>query len=150
MVRILIIDDHAVVREGVEQVVRERRSDAAFGEARTAAEASEMVQQQDWDIVGLDLTLGGRGGLELLKEIKGVRPRLPILVLSMHSGRCVSSLTPRARRRCSAMEVSAVRGEASRLGIRMRAKPVDDRLANSEQRRAKSERPIQRTTKRSS
>jgi two-component system, NarL family, invasion response regulator UvrY len=44
-----------------------------------------MVQKQDWDILVLDLALGGRGGLELLKEIKDVRPRLPVLVLSMHS-----------------------------------------------------------------
>lgn len=85
MVRILIIDDHEVVREGVKQIVRERGGEATFGEASTAAEALALVREQDWDIVVLDLSLDGRGGLELLKEMKDLRPRLPVLVLSMHA-----------------------------------------------------------------
>jgi DNA-binding NarL/FixJ family response regulator len=56
-----------------------------FGEAGTASEALRLVREQDWDVVVLDISLGDRSGLEVLKELKQVRPRLPVLILSMHS-----------------------------------------------------------------
>lgn len=85
MISVLLVDDHEVVREGVKQVLREQRRDAIFGEASSAAEAVDLVRTRRWDLVVLDLALGGRGGLDALKEIKDVRPATPVLVLSMHA-----------------------------------------------------------------
>jgi DNA-binding NarL/FixJ family response regulator len=83
MLRILTIDDHEVVREGIKGIFT---SDAEkFGEARSGAEALELVRTHDWDVAVLDISLGGRSGLEVLKEIKQIRPRLPVLMLSMHA-----------------------------------------------------------------
>ena len=85
MKKILIIDDHEIVRDGLKRIVNEQSENITFGEASTAPEALRLVAEQDWDIVVLDLSLGGRNGLEVLKELKQVRPRLPVLILSMHS-----------------------------------------------------------------
>ena len=83
--RILIVDDHAVVRDGVKTIVGERFGEVVLGEASTANEALELARQEEWDAVVLDISLGGRSGLEVLKELKHLRPKLPVLILSMHS-----------------------------------------------------------------
>src|SRR6201986_998142 len=85
MKKILLVDDHEVVRDGVKKILDKRPGAATFGEAGTAPEALELVREQDWDVVLLDISLGGRDGLEVLREIKRLRPRLPVLILSMHS-----------------------------------------------------------------
>jgi two-component system invasion response regulator UvrY len=86
MKRILLIDDHEVVRSGVKRIFEKQPSGGvAFGEASTAPEALDLVREQEWDVAVLDLSLGGRDGLEVLKELKQIRPRLPVLILSMHS-----------------------------------------------------------------
>jgi two-component system, NarL family, invasion response regulator UvrY len=85
MKKILIVDDHEVVREGVKKIFDEQFGAITFGEASTAPEALRLVREQDWDVVVLDLSLGDRSGLEVLKELKQVRPRLPVLILSMYS-----------------------------------------------------------------
>ena len=83
MFRILTIDDHEVVRAGIKGIFT---SDAAeFGEARSGVEALKLVREHDWDVAILDISLGKRSGLEVLKEIKQLRPRLPVLILSMHA-----------------------------------------------------------------
>jgi len=83
MLRILTIDDHEVVREGIKAIFRTHP--AEFGEAQDSAEALKLVRESDWDIAVLDISLSGRSGLEVLKEIKQLRPRLPVLILSMHA-----------------------------------------------------------------
>jgi DNA-binding NarL/FixJ family response regulator len=85
MVRILLVDDHAVVRDGVKRIFDERPGEAVFGEASSAQEALKLVREKLWDVVVLDISLGGRNGLEILKEIKNIHPKLPVLILSMHS-----------------------------------------------------------------
>jgi DNA-binding NarL/FixJ family response regulator len=85
MKRILIIDDHEIVRDGLKNILNEEPEDIAFGEASTSPEALSLAAEHDWDVVVLDLSLGGRSGLEILKELKQIRPRLPVLILSMHS-----------------------------------------------------------------
>ena len=86
MRRILVVDDHEVVRDGVKRIFEEQPGTTAFGDASTAWEALQLISEDDWDIVVLDLSLGGgRSGLDLLKELKQVRPRIPVLILSMHS-----------------------------------------------------------------
>jgi two-component system invasion response regulator UvrY len=82
--RILIIDDHAVVRQGLRLILADHFKKAVFGEARNATEGLARVWKQKWDVVVLDITMPGRSGLEVLKEIKRSRPRLPVLILSMH------------------------------------------------------------------
>lgn len=86
MTRILLVDDHAVVRRGVRQVLAEEMGGSLeFGEAGTPAEALALVEAQPWDLVLLDISLPGRGGLDTLRELKRLRPALPVLVLSMHA-----------------------------------------------------------------
>jgi two-component system invasion response regulator UvrY len=85
MKRILIIDDHAVVRDGVKKIFDEQPGLAIFGEASTRLEAIQLAREQDWELAVLDLSLGNQSGLEVLKELKQIRPRLPVLILSMHS-----------------------------------------------------------------
>src|SRR5690349_5440644 len=82
--KILLADDHAVVRHGLKQILADQFRHSTFGEARNAQEALNLVWKQNWDIVILDITMPGRSGLEVLREIRRSRPRLPVLVLSMH------------------------------------------------------------------
>jgi DNA-binding NarL/FixJ family response regulator len=85
MRKILLIDDHEVVRAGVRRILERPPGETQFGEAGTPSEAMDCVRQHAWDVVVLDLSLGGRDGLEVLREIKKLRPRQPVLVLSMHA-----------------------------------------------------------------
>jgi len=82
--KILIADDHAVVRQGLKQILAEAFKHASFGEAANGQQALERVWKESWDVVILDLTMPGRSGLEVLKEIKQSNPKLPVLILSMH------------------------------------------------------------------
>ena len=82
--RILITDDHAVVRQGLKLILADHFKKAIFGEARNATEALALVWKEKWDVVVLDITMPGRSGLEVLKEIKRSYPKLPVLILSMH------------------------------------------------------------------
>ena len=84
MTRVLLVDDHAVVRQGLKQVLAESLPDATFGDASNADEALRMVRTANWDIVVLDISLPGKSGIEALKELRAAHPRLPVLVLSMH------------------------------------------------------------------
>jgi len=83
MLKILTIDDHEVVRRGIKEMFTEET--ATFGEARSGAEALALVRKQQWDIAVLDISLDGRSGLEVLTELKQLRPRMPVLILSMHA-----------------------------------------------------------------
>ena len=83
MLKILTIDDHEVVRRGLKDMFTEES--ATFGEARSGAEALALVKKQQWDIAILDISLGGRSGLDVLVEVKQLRPRMPVLILSMHA-----------------------------------------------------------------
>ncbi len=84
MMRVLIVDDHAVVRRGLRGLLSDEFEGADFGEAGDAAQALNLLRHAKWDIALLDLTLPGKSGLDLLKELKAEWPRLPVLVLSGH------------------------------------------------------------------
>ncbi|MFN2239403.1 MAG: response regulator transcription factor [Thermoanaerobaculia bacterium] len=84
MIRILIVDDHDIVREGLRQIVSETDDISVGGEARTGAEALDKLREGGWDLVILDLNLPDRPGLDVLGQIRALYPRLPVLVLSMH------------------------------------------------------------------
>ena len=85
MRKVLIVDDHEVVRDGVKRLLEEQSGAIACGEAGTPDEAIGLALAVDWDAVVLDLSFAGKSGLEVLKELKQHRPRLPVLVLTMHS-----------------------------------------------------------------
>ena len=83
--RILIVDDHPIVRLGLRQTLADAAEIGEIGEAATPQQALDLIRQREWDAVILDIGLPGRGGLEVLKDIKDELPRLPVLILSMHS-----------------------------------------------------------------
>lgn len=72
------------MRQGLKLILADQFNGAVFGEARNAQEALARVLKERWDVAVLDITMPGRGGLEVLKEMKRVRPKMPVLVLSMH------------------------------------------------------------------
>lgn len=81
---ILIVDDHAVFRHGLKGILAKHFPGARFGEAATGQGAVQQVRMARWNIVVLDVTLPGRSGVDVLRELKQIRPVLPVLVLSMH------------------------------------------------------------------
>ena len=84
MLKILLADDHAVVRQGVKQILVAAFAQAIFGEAQNAHQLLELVHTERWDVVVLDLTMPGGSGLDVLKQIKQDHPQLPVLILSMY------------------------------------------------------------------
>ncbi|MBS1819631.1 MAG: response regulator transcription factor [Acidobacteria bacterium] len=84
MIRILLVDDHPVVRHGIKSLLGERMHDTYIGEAADAESALRQIESTGWDLVIADLSMPGLSGLELIKEIRRVKPTLPTLVLSMH------------------------------------------------------------------
>jgi DNA-binding NarL/FixJ family response regulator len=82
MIRVLIVDDHAILRRGLRDLLSDEFQGAAFGEASDAQEALEQLRKKAWDIALLDITLPGKSGLDLLKELKAEWPKLAVLVLS--------------------------------------------------------------------
>ena len=85
MIRVLIVDDHAILRRGLRELLSDEFHGAAFGEASNAQQALEQLLKEKWDVALLDITLPGKSGLDLLKEFKAARPKLPVLILSAHS-----------------------------------------------------------------
>ncbi len=85
MTRILLVDDHPVVRQGIRQVLAGAFHPAHVGEASNAEEGMAEVRSTEWDVMVLDLSLPGASGLDMLKDLKRERPTLPVLVLSMHA-----------------------------------------------------------------
>ena len=83
MFRILIADDHAIVRQGLKQVLLEEFHQATIAEASTGQHVLELVRAQTWSIVILDIHLPDKNGVEVLKEVKMVKPDLPVVVLSL-------------------------------------------------------------------
>lgn len=84
MIRILIVDDHAILRAGLKHILSESPDILVAGEADNGIEALAKVRAEKWDVVVLDMTMPGKSGIELIKQLKAERPKLPILVLSMH------------------------------------------------------------------
>lgn len=84
MIKILIADDHAIVREGLKQIVAETSDMVVADEASTGHEVLDRVRDDEYDVVILDISMPGGDGLNILKQIKHERPKLFVLVLSMH------------------------------------------------------------------
>ncbi len=84
-IKILIADDHAIVREGLKQIVAEEKDMIVAGESENSSQLMGLLSSDKWDIVILDIKMPGRNGLEILKDIKELYPDLPVLILSMFS-----------------------------------------------------------------
>jgi len=84
MIKILIADDHAIVREGLKQILAETSDMVVAGEAADGREVLDQVRKDDFDLVLLDIAMPGRGGLDTLRRLKHEKPELPVLVLSMY------------------------------------------------------------------
>ena len=85
MIRVCVVDDHAVVREGIKRIISENAGMAVTAEAGDGAEALRIIQSKPCDVVVLDITMPKKSGLDILKELHLEAPRLPVLVLSVHA-----------------------------------------------------------------
>ena len=85
MIRILIADDHAIVRAGLKQFIADQLDMEVTGEAATGAETIALVRSQDFDVVLLDISMPDKNGIDTLKTLKQIRPELPVLILSAHA-----------------------------------------------------------------
>src|SRR5882724_5775049 len=84
MIRILVADDHAILRRGIMDILAHELEGVTCAEAGNAQEVVAQVRSDPWDLVILDITMPGRSGLDLLRDLKQLRPDLPVLILSMH------------------------------------------------------------------
>ena len=83
-VKILIGDDHAIVREGMMRLLKEEFESVEFGEARCGIDVLDMVRKDKFDVIIMDITMPGRTGLEILKQLRSENNQTPVLVLSMY------------------------------------------------------------------
>jgi DNA-binding NarL/FixJ family response regulator len=84
MLRVLIADDHAILRRGLIEIMMRELEDPVCGEAENAQQVLAQVRSHDWDLVILDVSMPGRSGIDVLADLKLARPKMPVLVLSMH------------------------------------------------------------------
>lgn len=84
MIKIIIADDHAVVRTGLKQIIESDPSLKVMGEASSGFELIEKIQEGNYDVVLLDISMPGKDGLETLKEIKKIKPKLPVLIFTVY------------------------------------------------------------------
>jgi DNA-binding NarL/FixJ family response regulator len=83
-INVLIADDHAIVRQGLRQILSETEDLVVAGEADDGVEALQLARQQDWNVFLLDVSMPNRNGIDTLKQLKKEFPKLPVLILSMH------------------------------------------------------------------
>jgi DNA-binding NarL/FixJ family response regulator len=84
MINVLIADDHAIVRKGLRQIVKEQAAYMEVDEAADGQEVLEKISQGQWDVLVLDISMPKRSGLDILQEVKHSNPTLPVLILSVH------------------------------------------------------------------
>ena len=84
MIRVLIADDHPILRGGLKELLVRHLESVVCGEAANAEQALAQVHHQPWDVLILDITMPGRSGFDILSDVKQMQPKLPILVLSVH------------------------------------------------------------------
>lgn len=82
--RVLLADDHAIIRDGLKQILDDTPDLVVAGEAANGHDVLQLVREGEWDVLVLDISMPGRSGLDLIRVLKDESPDLPILVLSMH------------------------------------------------------------------
>lgn len=96
MIKLIIIDDHKIVRSGLKQILSEEPDIEVIGEGQNAQEAMEHLKNPEVDVMLLDISMPGKTGLEILIEAKRIRSKLPVLILSMHPEEQFATRTLRA------------------------------------------------------
>ena len=84
MIRILVVDDHPIIRKGLKQIIEETYDLIVEEEASNGYEVLEKIQKKNFDVIILDLAIPGINGLDVLKQLKKIKPELPVLILSMY------------------------------------------------------------------
>lgn len=84
MIRVLVVDDHPIVREGLKQILSDTEDILVVDEADSGQDVLNSIARNNYDVVLLDISMPGRDGLEVLRELKQQKPRLPVLILSMY------------------------------------------------------------------
>ena len=84
MIRILVVDDHSVVRQGIKQIVADSPDIRIVGEAASGQEALELVRSRSFDLIILDISMPGQSGLDILRELMAAAPALKVIILSMY------------------------------------------------------------------
>jgi two-component system invasion response regulator UvrY len=130
MVKFLIVDDHPSFRRGVKDILTEGFKGAVVAECGTAMEMLQEIKAKDFDLVIMDISMPGRSGPDVLKELKSLNPGLPVLILSMHPEELVHA----ARKVLAGGQyVSATVGEALALTVRSGAEKLPhQRLSDRE------------------
>ncbi|HPS58352.1 MAG TPA: response regulator transcription factor [Spirochaetota bacterium] len=85
MIKIVIADDHDIVRAGLKQIISDEEDMEVAGESNSGEKLIELIKKNDYDIVLLDLKMSGMNGIEVMKHIKAIKPTIPVIVLSMHA-----------------------------------------------------------------
>ncbi len=84
MINVLVVDDHSIIRKGIKQLLQDTQDMRVTGEAENGADALQLVREFDYNLVLLDISMPGEHGIDVLKQIKGIRPNLPVMILSMY------------------------------------------------------------------
>lgn len=84
MIRVLIADDHTIVRKGLKQLILNEFPSAFIGEVNDVESLVAYVVKENWDVIICDISMPGRSGLEALQQVKGIKPEIPVLIMSMH------------------------------------------------------------------
>jgi len=84
MIKVFIVDDHEIIREGLKMILKEESDIVVVGEAQNGAQAMDKIRKVDCDIMLLDMNMPGRNGIELLMDLKALRPKIHFLILSIH------------------------------------------------------------------
>ena len=84
MINILVVDDHALIRKGMKQILNDTEDIRVTGEAENGMQAIKMAQENTYDLVLLDISMPDKHGIDVLKQLKLNKPQLPVLILSMH------------------------------------------------------------------
>lgn len=83
-IQVLLADDHAIIRDGLKQILSDTEDLAVAGEAANGVDVLHLIREREWGVLVLDISMPGRSGLDLIRMIKEEKPSLPILILSMH------------------------------------------------------------------
>jgi two-component system invasion response regulator UvrY len=84
MLKVLVVDDHPVVRQGIMRIIQDTPDIRVTGEAEDGTQALKKIKEEDYDLVLLDISMPTRDGFEIIRELKKLRPNLPVLILTMH------------------------------------------------------------------
>ncbi len=84
MLKILVADDHPVVRQGLKQILSETKDMTVADEAQTGQEVLKKAVKNDYDVILLDISMPGKNGLDILRELKNKKPKVPVLILSIY------------------------------------------------------------------